>query len=268
MDENLTPEEKAKLEIEFLKLKLSAEHGGQFMSGTNGLPPEIELQFLQNIAQFESEFSNSNRISVFEIIGNPVFVTIEQLNSESLKLELEKLFELLNDNSLSLHYDHEKVSDETIYKFITEELINEEIQGYVKMEGGFYMFDYREYYPDHEDDIENQVRVFFKLVFENEHWEDRFLSFVHENEILLNNYKFSLEEYSEKMAQFKSEFKNTKFTQYQILSLEYDIDTEIAIVKGSVLLDSNLEEFSIKLTYSYALWCISSVDFKPINVVL
>ena len=54
------PEENLRMQNDFLKMKMMAESGAIF-GGVEGLPPEIENQFLNNILEFEKQNSTSTQ---------------------------------------------------------------------------------------------------------------------------------------------------------------------------------------------------------------
>jgi len=53
------------------KDELREQYGAHFGEGEEKLPPEVESEWLDNIAEFERQFENAKQITVRERIGNP-----------------------------------------------------------------------------------------------------------------------------------------------------------------------------------------------------
>ena len=60
------------LENEILKLKMMAKSGAEF-GEFNELPADLEHIFLQHVISFEEAWRNAKEVTVYELIGQPVF---------------------------------------------------------------------------------------------------------------------------------------------------------------------------------------------------
>src|SRR3989337_20806 len=77
---------------------LRDQYGAHFGEGEEKLPPEVESEWLDNIAEFERQFENAKQITVRERIGNPTIRPLSAIPDSELEAELDNLFELLFQN--------------------------------------------------------------------------------------------------------------------------------------------------------------------------
>ncbi|MEK9137236.1 MAG: hypothetical protein AAB393_08940 [Bacteroidota bacterium] len=109
-------------------------------------PPEIESQFLQNIEEFERQYENAERMSIRQFIGNPSFKPIGEILSNQIETELGSILERLAKNSIQVDF-LSSVPAEERYRFITEELLDEEIDD-IRIGGFTHHFIYEEFHPN------------------------------------------------------------------------------------------------------------------------
>ncbi|MBK9332067.1 MAG: hypothetical protein IPM96_06590 [Ignavibacteria bacterium] len=152
----LTERKNLKAENDLLKLKLTAEFGMKEMNST--LPDELENEWLNNIYNFEKQFENANRISVYERLGKPEFSKMSDMSDEQVSSELFRLFALMEENNLALNFlcDY---NDRIKYNFITEEFFEKEIDD-IRIDGMKTSFIYEDSHPNHEYDIKEAVDDF------------------------------------------------------------------------------------------------------------
>ncbi len=169
------PKENASIENEFLKLKLKAQFGDNFMMGGDAeLPLEIENQFLKSLISFEENYKNVEYVTVFEKIGKPDFTPVSNLNEKEIESALEKIIEILDLNDIRLDICDGPYPDKEIYTFITEELFLKEIEK-EDLFFGTRVFIYEEFHPNNKADIENNTHKFLTNWFAqdfNEHSDE------------------------------------------------------------------------------------------------
>ncbi len=159
--------ETLQIENELLRLKLKAQYGDAFYMETNdNLPPEVENQFLRNIIAFEDANRDPEVFTVFEKLGRPSYRSMDELTTDQIGEELNRLTALLDENNLSLNFCNGPYPNEEIYRFVTEELFAHEL-GMVPLEGMSLNFIYEEFHPNNKADIEKNTHEFFK------HWINR-----------------------------------------------------------------------------------------------
>lgn len=190
-NESSKENERIRQENELKKLKLSAEFGAKFYENDDAnLPPYIESQFLNYVQQYEEAAARKESKKINEALGNPVFKAKETLTDTELHAELSKILEFINLHHINLDVMH-KVDDREIYRFITEELIEEELNIF-GVPGMTTCFIYEEFYPNHEEDVKRYCVEFLNSLF-NKKFE-----YMHYNiaqEMLINGEKTTAEEF-------------------------------------------------------------------------
>ncbi len=158
-----------RIENEIRKMKLQLQFGAGFHNPDphSTLPPNIEKIFLDQVEEFERAHAASKPIKLYDYIGNPQFRKASSMNDSEIDRELSRIHEILFENYIACDSIYE-VENRIIYTFITEELFNQEIED-MRIPGLVLHFCYEEFYPNHENDIEDKVIDFFdKLLFANE----------------------------------------------------------------------------------------------------
>ncbi len=96
-------------------------------------------------------------------MGYPTFKPKETLTKKSLKKELSKIIEFLNLHQIHLDIIYE-VPDQEIYQFITEELIEQQLDVF-GVPGMNSFFIYEEFHPNHEEDVKKYSKEFLNSLF-------------------------------------------------------------------------------------------------------
>ena len=161
-DPSLTKEDELKSEIAALKMKLGLEFGMK-MDDTSSLSPDVESQWLRNVYAFEQQFSQAKRIKVYDYIGRPVVMKYDELTPDQIRKELERVRVIMENHALELdcicQYD-----DAIIYKFITEELFEHEMDD-MTIPGMTYHFIYEEFHPNHDYDLREHSKGLIETIF-------------------------------------------------------------------------------------------------------
>lgn len=147
-----------KIDNELKKKELADKYGADFGSESN-LSPELENEWLNYIEEFEKQFQNTEQISVWEFIGKPSYKMQDELNHDEISSELQRLFDIMNENNIYLDVLCE-VDDKELHRFITEELFKEEVDN-VRIKGMMTNFIYEEFHPNARYDIEMAYEYFF-----------------------------------------------------------------------------------------------------------
>lgn len=156
------PEENLRIENELMKLKLQAELGAKSFSASD-INPEIENAFLKNVMAFEQNWAGAKPTKVYELLGKPDFKRSEDLTDDELETALDEISDLLSEKNIDVYFDDE-VDNRTRYRFITEELFEEE-STFMPMPGMTTCFDYEEFHPNHKKDIERRAEEFINEWF-------------------------------------------------------------------------------------------------------
>ncbi len=259
-----------RLENEIKKIKLSLEHGGNYISPTEeNLPPEIESQWLDYIKQFEEELAKRKRILVYNLIGRPFYKLNNNIPDSDIKEELNKVRDVLHRHAITVDTIC-PVSDRELYRFITEELFREETND-MHIEGMTTCFIYEEYHPNHEYDIRSRCTEFINHILDKKReWAPDYLGLAHE--VISNSGKLTNKEVISKIAHFRDAFRSFTITDFTILSIsinEHTAEAECTIHYAGVLEDADEKmEFSgdagFSLVYTSKLWVISKIDIPGV----
>lgn len=161
-DPLLNRDDELKAENNLLKLKLGLEHGMQ-LSESGNLDPDVENQWLKSVYAFEEQYKDARSVKVYDHIGRPAFTRYHQLSAIEISGERERLQSIMAENGVALdcicEYD-----DATIYRFITEELFEQEIDD-IRISGMTYHFIYEEFYPNHDYDLRRDTTRFLRALF-------------------------------------------------------------------------------------------------------
>lgn len=148
------------------KEDLRKQHGMSFEGHSEEMSPQAEGEWLDYITEFERQFEDARQISVRERIGNPEVKPLEQVPASELDAELDRIFELLDQNNIAIDFLHEQ-DDREMYRFITEELLDEMTDD-IHVPGMVSHFIYEEFHPNDEDDIAQSIDEFLYALFKEE----------------------------------------------------------------------------------------------------
>ncbi|HLF35011.1 MAG TPA: hypothetical protein VI583_12285 [Cyclobacteriaceae bacterium] len=258
------PNEQFSMENELLKLKLMAENGAEFGSVEN-IDPSIENVFLKNVIEFERQFAQGKRITVFEMIGKPAFRSSGELTDDELGSELNRINEILEEHSIGVDF-MTRYPDREKYRFIVEELFREEMDD-ISIPGMVHQFIYEEYHPNHTLYITNRAMEFIKSWFSrkfNEYgmaladqWVTDQGSLYQRNEVL------------DKFGAIFEKFRHFKNVKFKILDVHPDVregeETGMGYAEGIVKYDALKENgenvhfegpFKLYMRLSYGGWSI------------
>lgn len=161
-DPLLNPEDELRAENNLLKLKLGLEHGMK-MAGTGNLSPDVENQWLKSVYAFEQQYKDAKPVKVYDHIGRPAFMKCDQLSVIEISSERQRLQSIMAENGVELdcicEYD-----DATIYRFITEELFEHEMED-IRIAGMIFHFIYEEFHPNHDYDLRRDTTRFIRALF-------------------------------------------------------------------------------------------------------
>lgn len=149
-----------KIDVELAKKELEKKYGASF-SQIGKISPEVESEWLNHIEQFEQQFNKTQKISVWEYLDKPAFRKTDEIESEKMHLELQRLMNCMNEHNIVLDTLCE-VDEKELYNFITEELFFHEIDN-IQIKGMRTCFTYEEFHPNAEYDIRQSYDYFFRM---------------------------------------------------------------------------------------------------------
>jgi hypothetical protein len=144
--------------------ELRQRYGAEFRDGEEALPPEIESRWLHEIEEFERQFDQAAQVSVHHYIGDPPVRPLGTIPPAELPQETDRLLELLRSNSIEICFVG-NLSDQEIYRFITEEIFAQEIAD-IRIDGLTLSFLYEEFHPDPSREAGWAAEDFLRAIFE------------------------------------------------------------------------------------------------------
>lgn len=247
--------ERLKQENQIKRMKLRLEFGADFPleSENEDLPPEIESQFLDSVAQFERTYRESDRIPVYDFIGKPDFRNTDTIPDSEISSELNQIIQVLNQNQIELDTLCE-VDDRVLYQFITEELFCAETDN-MRIEGMINHFIYEEFHPNHEYDISNNCTEFFE-------------SFLDKESDLYSSYLTKEAEENSWFDNFRKAFSSFRLNSFEITDIRFDEQTATVlfninfsgIIEGSYETECFSGSGKLELLYMYDYWYIQNME--------
>jgi hypothetical protein len=245
-------------ENEEKRRKLSEEYGAVFgsMSGNAELPPEIESQFLDGIMAFENSWKDVKQVSLYKFLENPPYRRLEELNDTEISTELVRLLKIMNEHQVGLDTICE-VTDKELYRFITEELFQHEIDD-MHIPGMMTNFIYEEFHPNHEHEIRRHSTEFMQTYLDKE--SEYYTTFLSVEATKNDWHKY-----------FRNAFGSLQLRKFKINDLNYNLEANTGMVDFECdfiakVADSH-EQFqfrgngSFQMAYQWDFWCIDAVEF-------
>jgi len=232
------PEENLRIENELLHLKLQAELGAETHS-FEGVPPEIENEFLKNILAFEHASANAKQVKLYELVGSPAFTPAAELDDEAIETAFEEVVAILADKNIEVDFMAEYPS-RLKYTFITEELFERETDDFL-LPGMIMHYTYEEFHPNHKMSIEDRAKAFM------EHWfEQRFTEYSGElayTFILPDGRVLKKEAVLEKFSHFFEAYTSFADWEYSIADMNFELQGEngMGYVEGHAKYTAELE---------------------------
>lgn len=262
----LSRSEDLHMENQLMKLQIEDFLGGQIMAGNElQLPTEIENLFLKNILEFEKQVKNPNKIKIGELLAKYKFKNVEELSVKQLKAELNKLFLQLSKHNIHVDFLAD-YSDEIKYKFIAEELINEDAQ-LMNMPGMIMHFIYEEFHPNNEYDIRNKIKHFLLTMLEK-HEETNLFKFSSKEPFILNKEEINFAELEEKTKNLHIIHNLESIADFKIKELLFNKTNNKAKVICSVEVKPEGSKTKTKIPITFYVentndwWEVAGLDFE------
>ena len=259
--ENTNPNKRNRLrdENQELKKKMEEEFGASKGWTNPDLPSEMENEFLNHIMAFENAWKDAKRITLYEFLGKPSYRPLDELQPEEISTELERIYSLMLEHQVRLDTICE-VSDNELYRFITEELFLEEKDD-MRVPGMMSSYIYEEFHPNHEYDLNRHTEEFIKSYMDKT--SEYYLIFLN-----------SEAEKQEWHTHFRDTFSRFELLKFEVASISFNLETKKAQVefecdiKAEVDGSSDIFRYTgkgkLNFDYQWDFWSAESVDLpKP-----
>ncbi|CAN5213323.1 hypothetical protein BH09BAC1_BH09BAC1_15000 [soil metagenome] len=271
MEPQQSPDEELDLKTqnELTKLQLTLEHGVTFSEpdAAADVPAEVEFDFLNHIQEYEKQAALRRNIIIYDFLGQPAYRLLSDLGPHEVKTELDKIQEIMAQNEVFLDTLN-PVSDEELYRFITEELFQHET-GYIRIPGMMHCFTYEEFRPENNEyDIKRYAEEFFEDLFKFKVGELKLNPiWLHlASEVEVGSEKYNYNTVTAFLLNFLNAYDSLKVITYKQQNLAIDngsavVDFDIAyeaISNKETLQLSSTGRFYFKLIDQY--WDIVKID--------
>ena len=271
----LDQQEQLRNENEFMKMKLMLERGATFGEGAEGseIPPEVEHKFLSNIIDFEKQWDEGKRVTVYEKIGKPGrFKPAKDIPANQIEKEWNELSDHLEEYGISLDACSPNVTHAELYRFTVEELFQHEIDD-INIPGMMTCFIYDEFHPDHAyDNTRLAVDDCIKAILCKEPL--RWTHFFSEEDIQLNEKKgLKVEDLKAIIDQFKSVYDSIELRNLDKINCTVKENTSVVNGQLSITLSygNQKEELTgnwkvdLESDSEFGRWRIKGIQIPGIN---
>jgi len=264
-------------ENELKKIKLSLEHGMDLSKSftDSDTPPEIEGAFLDYVQQWEDQFAQHKTIVIYDLIGRPEYIPVQDLENDQLAAELNRINDLLQSHDVYLDTLCE-VEDRELYRFITEELLVQEMDD-IRIPGMRHCFTYEEYHPNHPYDIKNRCVEIIEHTFEKQRSD--LAPWGLDDEIEVGGNMIAKEALSRKMINFRDSFSALTVHKREVVSVTvqersapgepltaqaiYDVQYS-GTIEGSAETIEAASRFTFDLVCQYEWWVVNKLAMPGI----
>lgn len=130
--------------------RLKDKYGMQSIDSRSEASPEIINNFLNYIEEFESKWKNADKKKIIEILGNPQFEEVEDIEPGKLISKIESVLLIYNQHNINVEAtEREKVSDKDFYIFLTKTLPQHETE-YIDISGMRTNYIYEEFFENED----------------------------------------------------------------------------------------------------------------------
>lgn len=184
---HLNKKEAMQAENDFLKMKMMLENGAVFGSpGNPDLSPELENHFLKHVMAFEKQFENPKTIRLFDKIDQPtIFSPAAEINDVEISSALDALISWLSEYSITVVVHSPRVSVRELYRFITEELFEYEMEN-IDLPRYTTTFTYDDFHPDPVYECSEIAEDSIRLILDTR--QLKFIPYLSSNELRLNDH--------------------------------------------------------------------------------
>ncbi|MEI9913003.1 MAG: hypothetical protein WDO71_27180 [Bacteroidota bacterium] len=258
-----------------MKMKLMLEKGASFsnMEKNSELPPEIENEFLNYIAEFEKQSHNPKYITVFDKIEKPArFKPVAEIPDEEIDTAWHQLSAYLNQYQISLDVCSPNIAPRELYRFTTEELFKYKM-GDMNIPGMMHGFIYDEFHPDPVyDNTKTATDECIKYILKKEpmEWTHNFRK---DNLRLNDRFLLSVDKLRNIVNTFKMAYDDLEITELSASNCSVNDKSSTVTGTYSLTAISNLNKHPLsgdwkvilELDEEFGYWYITEVKIAGIN---
>lgn len=257
-----------KFDTELLKMQIGAETGNMPIISED-TPIELQHFFLNNVMNFEKQFTQANEEAIGVIIGKEKFKDVNSMNTEQLNKEFEKIFNLLSRHNISVTW-LPGTRKRTIYKFIVDELIHLKVQN-IDIPGMMRIFPYEEFHPNHKHDCMENAVIFMQSLLK---LDMSIADYLIHDELIFNNISYDKNKFLQKATLFKEaydsisdlDFKNMQVVSAKKKSIRIMLEASCTATCNSLKVNFGGESFFDFVPAEENYFLIQRVKINGINL--
>jgi hypothetical protein len=162
----LDPDENLRADNEMSALNLEMKYGAKtFIS--DDAPPEAIEEWLKNVADYEEQFKNAPKTTIYAFIGSPPYAAPDLLDESTLPGEIERLEKMLYQNGIAVTQSG-KVPPAEYYRFLVEDVFPHEHTD-IRAPSMMTMLSYDEFHPDPAEMVRTTGEAFLMDLLDLNH---------------------------------------------------------------------------------------------------
>ncbi len=258
-------------ENEFLKMKMMAEFGGEFI-GNSDIPPEVENAFLKQIEKIQRAHAEAVMIPLYEFVGKPEYSHVHDLGDKELQREYKRLLKVLNKHGIDLTTVSNAPVGE-LYRFLTEELFKREVES-IRLKGWKLHFVYEDFYPNHEFDVKRVAHDAMLMLIDK--GQPPYEAVFDEDMRDKLGFQIDFEEWLSNLRYWQSTFRQARIEDIKLIALHLNDEKNEARLVCEVDYGIQAAKFKKYTLYTYTLefwiakkpetgwWLVNRIDFEEL----
>lgn len=208
--------------------ELEDKYGMTSFDGNSEAPPEVMNNFLDYVQQFEEQWAKAERKKIRDILGNPSFRKIEEIEPAAIEDEIKIVLDKYTEKNYNVDIiEKEDVNPEDFYIFLTEELMEHETD-FINVPDMNTNFIYEEFHPNPKLNIKDCTDYFLWGIKKKDKEQTQLWS-AKEN-LLLNNTSYNKDEFADNLFNlFPDGIEETKLTFKEISVKDLKAQIELLV---------------------------------------
>jgi len=198
-----------------IQKELDEKYGMHGSGVSDDASPEVMNNFLNYVQQFEEQWEKAERKKIRDVLGNPTFMNIEEIDPETLEDEINIVLDKYAEHNYYIGIiEKDDVSPVDFYNFLTQELMEHETD-FISVPGMNTNFIYEEFHPNPKLNIKDCTDYFFWGLRKRDK-RDLLMWSAKEN-ITLNNISLQRDDFADNLFMlFPDNIEETKITFNEI----------------------------------------------------
>lgn len=250
-----------------LRLKLEQEFGMLDSSGSME-DPKMENDWLRHIYNIEKQAKERKTIAVYDFLGRPDFKRPEDLHSDELERELDRLMTLCYEKRVLIDnlYD---CPPEELYRFIVEDLFPYQTDDFA-YPGTATWFIYEDFYPNHERDIADYCCDTLSYILFGE-WDDYWFKTIMSEKVLLNGKTHDKLELKSILKVYAEAHEHIEIEEFEDERIQFDLQMETGSYSAQLYCYNEQTKMECRssirfgLKFEISMWVINAIQLPSFS---